>query len=351
MPRNHADLTSLILQMLQDTTPSIYDSTETAYWIIEGLTEIARYDPHIVEVPFKIESRSGSDTAGTASSLTDTTKSQFVSTDDDYEKVIHNTTDNTWAVVTDQTSTSVLVLSADIMDSAENYEIYNKRCWNNKQIYIGDVTDYLWVDSVEYPVGTKRNWKIYGDILEIMVDSVADSDLTQTTLPDIDVLVRFAKPHKVPAHSDLAGACSATEPVGETTIAVKDIGTTDVVAAGEEFTIADMRYTYTVVTGDTMESGAGELVVFPGVEAATADGDVITFVTSTLQPHQEEILCQLVAARAVLSDNIRHINAIPKGGPNTWRNYQEWGERKLAETIGKLTKIYKPRTKRTYPRS
>ena len=149
----YANVLDRVEQMIQDTSNATYDTTELGMWIEESLKEFSYYDPHLVPVLFQIESRTGMDTAGAPSSLTDTTESQFLDTDDDNEKVIYNPDDHTWTVVEDYTSSSVLVLSADIMDLGENYRIYNKRCWNNKQIYIGDVTGYLWVDSVEYPIG------------------------------------------------------------------------------------------------------------------------------------------------------------------------------------------------------
>ena len=98
--------------MLQDVAGATYDkTTEIAYWIEESLKEFATYEPNIVPAIFKIESRTGTDTTGTSGSLTDTTKDQFVATDDDNEKVIHNTSDNTWAVVKTYTDETVLVLS------------------------------------------------------------------------------------------------------------------------------------------------------------------------------------------------------------------------------------------------
>jgi len=168
-------------------------------------------------------------------------------------------------------------------------------------------------------------------VLEIHVDQVEDSDSTLTTLSNVDVLVRFAKPHRLCQLTDLVGACSAIEPVGETSIALKDLATTEVIEIGDELHIADMR-------------------LYPGMEAATADGDVVTFTQSTLKPNHEELFCHLVVARAVLSDNINYINAINKGGPNTWANYQSWGERKLAMVLGNLKGIAKPRSKGVYSR-
>ena len=86
------------------------------------------------------------------------------------------------------------------------------------------------------------------------------------------------------------------------------------------------------------------------MEAATADGDVLTFVKSTLQPQHEELFAHLVAARAVLSDNINFINKVNVGGAGTWLDYQGWGERKLSEVLGKLKNIKKLQTKRVYTR-
>ena len=349
MSRTFAQITSLILQMLQDTTPSTYDSAETGYWIEESLKEFATYTPNIVPVIFKIESRTGTDTAGTASSLTDTTEAQFVDTDDSDEKVIHNTTDNTFSVVKTYTSTSVLVLRADIMDDGDTYRIYNKRCTNNQQIYIGDVIDYLWIDSVEYPIGQKRNWEVFGEVLEIDVDVVEDSDSTKTTLGNIDVLIRFAKPHRLCQLIDYVGACTNIEPVDETTLAVKDFTASQIIEEGDEFFIANQRALYTVTTGVTLSNGAGNIDVYPGMEFATVVSDVITFTQSTLKQQHEELFCHLVAARAVLSDNITKIDAINTGGADVWFRYQQWGERKLAETIGKMERLSPPRTKRRYP--
>ena len=342
MARTYAQINSMILQILQDDA-TIYDATETGLWIEDGLREVAFYDPHILEVTYTIESRKGTDTAGTANSLTDTTKSQFVTTTDaTLEKVVHNTTDNTWAVVTDS-ATTVLTLSRSIFASGENYKIYNKRCTNEKQIFIGDMTDYLWIDSVEYPLGTKRNWKVYGGVLEINVDTVADSDSTLDPPKDVDVLVRFAKAHRLCQLTDLDGACSALEAEGETSIALKSLATTEIIEVGDELNIADHRATYTVTIGKTLNSGAGtgSITVTPGMESATADGDVVNFVKSTLKPQHEKLFCRLVAARAGMS---KHANSISKGGTGTYARF----ERQLAECLYELERVRLPRTKRMY---
>lgn len=350
MARTYAEIRDLVEQMLQDPDAAIYDTTETAYWIEDALKEFSYYVPHIVDVIFKIESRTGTDTTGTSGSLTDTTKDQFIATDDDDEKVIHNTTDNTWAVVKTYTDETVLVLTAAIMASGENYAIYNKRCWNNKQIYIGDMPVYLWVDSVEYPIGTRRNFKVYDDVLEIDVNTVADSDLTATILPDIDVLVRFAMPHTLCQLTDLEGILTANENEGDTTIALGLLGATEIIEVGDEFHLENHRMIHIVTAEVTTSGNAADVAFYPPLEAGLTQTDAVYFRRSTLQPQHEELFCHLVAARCILSDTLRHINAIPKGGSDVWRRYQDVGERKLAEVLHKLERFTPVRTSRTYPR-
>lgn len=351
MSRTYAEIEDVIQQMLQDTAPSIYDTTETDYWIEECLKEFSTYSPHIVEVVFQIESRMGTDVTGTDNCLTDAVENQFLATDDDDEKVVHNTTDHTWAVVKTATaSTSVLTLTADIMDANEQYEIYNKRCWNEKQIYIGDMPLYLWIDSVEYPIGTKRNWKIYDDVLEIDVDSVEDSDTTKTYLPDVDVLVRFAMPHILSQLTDWGGILTADEDVGDTTIALGLMGSTEIIEVGEEFHLENHRMIHIVTTEVTTSGNAADVTFYPPLEAGLTQTDAVYFVKSTLKPQHEEIFCHLVAARAVLSDYIRHINTVTKGGGRTIDDYRQWARDKLAEVLGKLERLSPPRTSRIYPK-
>ncbi|KKK61553.1 hypothetical protein LCGC14_3013190, partial [marine sediment metagenome] len=132
--------------------------------------------------------------------MVDATKSQFLSTDVD--KVIRNTTNNTWAIVTAYVSATQLTLSKDIMvDGNEHYEIYNKGCTNRFQINIEDVTDYFGpeehgVVSVEYPIGTRRNFSIEGDILTIDVRRVSDSKVVEPAT-NTEVLVKFETRQRV----------------------------------------------------------------------------------------------------------------------------------------------------------
>ncbi len=356
MPRTYAEMRDLAEQIYQDTGNSVAGTIEWDYWIEEGLKKFSTYRPHIVDVIYKIESRYGTDATGTSDKLTDTVKSQFLATDATDEKVVHNITDNTFAVVTAQDSTSVFSISADIFDANESYRIYNKRCRKNNQIYIGDVKDYLWVESVEYPIGTKRNWKVYDEILEIKVSTVSDSDSTASDVPNVDVLVRFAKPHKLNQMTDLSLAVANTAgyAAAVTSMSVDAAATANTIEAGEEFHLENKRYVYTIAAstataGSVAGSATATITFFPGLEDAAVDNDILTFRKNTLKPQDEEVFGRLVAARAAMSDSRSFIGAINFGGLNTHRDYIAWKRELYNEVIGELQGS-KPKTKRLYTR-
>lgn len=328
---SYANLQDRIEQFLQDTSNAIYDTTEIGYAIENELKRLSNYAPVPRDIFYQVESREGSDTVGTASKLTDSSKSQFLATDDDNEKVIHNITDDTWAVVTGYTSASILSISKDIMDSGESYEIYNKRCRNKKQIYIGDMPLYQWVEHYpEYPIGTEREFKpISRDIIELEVEdsTIQDSNSTLSPLSKITVLIPFALPQVLCQLADLVGAVHTAGAIDATTMQIKGFTDTEIVKVGSQFRIAGHRTTYSVVTQLTLANQAStgsSLAFFPGLEAATTADDVITFIGSTLKPNEENLIERMVCSNLVQSDMIRQINAIPKGGANTMRNYQAW---------------------------
>lgn len=304
---SYANVLARVLLYLQDSPASIFASSETEYGIENELKTISEDVPNIVDVVFKIESRTGTDVTGTTSSLTDLVKLQFVAGDATDEKVIHNTTDHTWAVVLANSSTSVNTLSADIMDTDENYEIYNKRCRNKKQIYIGDMPPYFGIKSVEYPIGTKRNFtQISEDVIELEIydNKILDSDTTLTNLNNVEVLIKFAVTQVVCQLADLSGAVHTAGTTGAKTMQVKSFTDTQITEVGDIFTMANHRSTYMVtatLTFDNQASTGSSLSFFPGLEAATVGDDVITFLKSSLRPKHEDHLIRLVAGRAAIS--------------------------------------------------
>jgi len=354
MPRIYTDEVDLIEQVLQDTGNAEFTAAEINYQMEESLKELGSYQKHenLCPVVFKIESRYGTVSATSTSNLTDTVKTQFVSGDATNEKIVHNTTDDTWATVASYTSTSVLALNADIFVSGDTYEIYNKRCYNKRQIYIGDVNDYLRIAKVEYPIGRPRNWTlINNNIIEIDVVYVGDSNSTLGTLESVDVLVWFAKPHILSQTVDLAGEALGAASAGATTFAVDGLGATVIIEEGNQFTIENHRSIYTTIGDQTTSANAATFTIYPALEAAVSDNDDVTFVSSTLLPDDEDILAEMVAARLCIYHAPKFFKAIGAMGPATSANYSSWGERRLAMVRQKLSRQAGARTAYLYPRS
>ena len=353
--QTYANLQDRVEQFLQDPGALTYTTTMTDLWIEEALKGFSDIIPHIITVIFKVESRHGIDVTGTASSLTDSVKSQFLSTDPTNEKVIHNITDNTWAVVEGFTNTSVLTLSADIMDANEQYEIYDKRCWNERQIYIGDMAPFIGIIDVRYPLSirglrggrglheVKRDFMFLDDKIEIDVSWVHDSDPTLSPPRDADVYVRFAAPHQLTQLADLAGAVHTEGALAATSLQVKDFTDTEIVEIGDEFHIADQRTLYKVTTGVTLatQSGAGSQISFyPPLEAVASVSDVITFRKSTLRPQHENILFKWICGLALQSESFNRINAISPGGTGVYERFESKGLRLVAEAKDEAMREY-----------
>ncbi len=355
MPRAYADTLALILNKLQDSAAAEFGVTVTAYQIEECLKEIGAVQPHIVPVVFKIESRHGTATSTSASNLVDATKSQFLSTDDDNEKVVYNATDHTWATITSYSSTSQVGLSADIMASGETYYIFNKRCRNSRQIYIGESFEPHSAMRAEYPCNQwPRKWRnikiVEQDVLELILDiSPDDSNSTLTTLGRTDVLVEFKRPHVLSQLTDWVGELTADAAAAATSIAIDGMGTTEVIEEGEQFHLENHRTLYTVTADVTMSTGAGTLSIYPPLEAAAANNDDITFVKSTLSPTLEDIFAELCTARLMINQAPKYFKTLGIGGATAWETLLNLGERKLAETLNRLTRVSPRITKRSYP--
>src|SRR4030043_1238922 len=201
----YTQIRDAVASALRDSANTYFSTGELDYKIIEALREVASFKKHLVRVTYQIESRYGSATSTSSGNLVDATKDQFVSTD--VGKRVFNSTDNTWADIISYTSAEKGGLSHNIMASGESYYIYNKGCSNNKQLNNEDVEDYLWIERVEYPIGTQRSvdW-IRGGILQIGLDSEPDDSDPNNTGKKIDVYVTFAKRHKLSQLTDFAGA-------------------------------------------------------------------------------------------------------------------------------------------------
>jgi hypothetical protein len=76
----------------------------------------------------------------------------------------------------------------------------------------------------------------------------------------------------------------------------------------------------------------------------------LTEEDSTLDVELEDLLANLVAARAAINKARSYIGKINIGSANTPQLMESWGQMKLAETLHKLRKIAKPAMYIEYPR-
>lgn len=349
MAKTHATFLDDIQSELQDDGTDFTDD-RLIVQLLKCLKELSEYQPYIVRETFQIESKTGSATSTTTDKLVDS-QGQFVS--GDVDKEIYNTTDKTWAKVTARDDANTLSISKDIMVSGEGYEMFNEGCKSNKQINIGDVPDYLEILKVVYRTQLdpekKRNFTLEGDILTIDIDfSPPDSGATGA---DRDVYVYFAKRHRVCRQSDLTGAVDYPTGyvAGSTSMVIDELTDADsYVYDGTLFTVAGIRGTYTVVGDAAISTLEATVTFWPGLESAATNGDVVTFIGSTLTPRQERFLVELTAARALISRAVDFIGEVTVGGMNTWRNFQEAGERRLALILSELRRTTPPKTKHTY---
>lgn len=286
---------------IQDAASTNFTSGEWDTFILDATKEAGQYVPHIVKVSFSIESRTGTATSTSAGNLVDATESQFLA--GDVGKEVYNTTAKSWAVITGYTSATTLALSKDIMTSGDNYSIFNAGCSSNKEVSISNIDDYLNIDSVEYPVGTKRNWVIDGTVLTIKVDSIPDSKVATTaTQPNTEVVVRFRKRHLISQLTDLSGVIAASASAAATAISMSALQAAGTIETGQEFTIANIRGTYTITSDATIGANTVAVTIYPGLESAiSGTGSVVTIKGSTLTPTLEPPVQDLAAALAGVS--------------------------------------------------
>ena len=370
MPKTFVELRDDIEVELADSSNVLWTAAELATQMEEALREISEYAPVLVKHEMELESRTGKASATTANELVDSTEAQFLATDVD--KVVWNVTDRTWAYVTAYVTTSRLTISKDIMAINEEYKLFNRDCWNNRQLYLGNIEDYVGpnrgVVDVEYRIQKNprqlRNFVVEGNILTLLTDfEPADSKAVDAA---IEVFVWVAHRHQVSQLTDLAGAVDlvAGYAADTTTIHVDTLAATEVIAEDQEFTIAGLRGTYRTTAATTLAANEGDITFWPPLKEAIVDNDVVTFLGSTLSRPQERIFVDLVAGRAAMSKGAQllrlantAINAVNVGGQGVPNEYgarstelTTWGREKVALALRELKQGIKPRQFRRYSR-
>jgi len=303
---SYTDLVDDIEAILQDSTNTYFEAALIGQYLIKSLREVARYVPHIIVVPYEIESRTGSATSTSANNLVDATNDQFAAAD--VGKRVYNTTDKTWATISSYSDAETVGLTKDIFASGESYKIFNEDCENECQINIEDMValnDYQGVLRVEYPIGSPRNFTLKGsnnEILEIDYGKMPDSSEANS---DTTIHVYFKKRHKLSQLTDFAGAVNNASgySAGDTSMAVNGLQSTGTIEEGQEFTLPYSSRVYTVISAATITTNAATISFYPGLERDVANSTVVTFIQSTLNADLEMIIQELVAGEMLVSES------------------------------------------------
>jgi len=357
MSRAYSAMTTLVTTKLQSGGTADFSVAEVDFQLEESLKEFSTYRPHLVDVIFKIEGRYGNATETSADNIIDTTKGHFVAADTTTEKVVHNTTDKNYSVILSGTagsftSTAKVGIAPDNITINDHYEIYNKRCWNHRQVFIGDMPEYENIDSVEYPIGVRRNFRRYDKVLEIDKASIPDTNSNTAVVnspANADVLIRFNMPHQLSQLTDLSAVVASSAIVGATTISGSAFQSAGTIETGSEFNVENHRSTYVIASQTTIASNTAIISFYPPLEAVANTATILTFRKSSLEPDAEEIFAELAAARLMISKAPKFFNAISLGGGVVYQNFLSTGERRLGETLSKLGQA-PPKVKETYPR-
>lgn len=341
-PETYATMIDLISQKLQDTGNNVWTDAEILLYFTEALREISQYSPQIRMLEFLIESRQGTASETSSGFLVDDVADQFVA--GDVGKIAYNVGDRTWAYIKTFTDDTKVGIGKDIFESGESYRIFNKNCNHQKELYIGEFTDWLWIDKIEFPTmedpPRSVKWIERGkDVIRLDIDEEPDN--TKNSNAKKQVWVFFALRHKLSQLTTLT-AKSVTASQGATSVDVTAGQSGGVIEMGQEFTIANERSRgiYVITTNVTLSAGgAGTINFWPPLESSVDTNEVLTFISSTLTSKLEGIFADLVAGKAAMHKSSLYINQINKGGANTWRNMYEWGKLKYEEAKEELESI------------
>ncbi len=356
---SHAEIDARIEEVIWDTSDTYWADARIHNKIQAILKQMSDRVPYWRTELLPLESRTGTASATTANALVDATESQFLSTDAD--KVIYNSTDRTWAIVTAYVSASQLTLSKDIMASGESYKMFNRYVNDpingQKQVDISQVDDWFTQFSqslvVEYPLGYKRNAKVFNAnrTLEIAYDGGIDDTDTDNTDAERNCLVYLPTIHRLPNLTDYEGAVNNAGgyAAGSVSMAVNGFSGTEIIPQHALFTIASVRGIYRVTTALTLSGGGGTLAYYPGLLDAAVSADVSTVVSSTLTSAVEEVLIEWVGGELISDYSIKMLSLVPKGAKHT--DYTQKGELMIAHAKQALRNLEIPDRYVKHPRS
>lgn len=338
-PETAATMIDLISQKLQDTGNATWTDAEIILYLPEGLREISQKSPHMRMQEFLIESRRGTATSTVSGRLVDATNDQFVSTAFDVGKIVYNNTDRTWAYIKTYVDSENVTISKNIMASGEGYRIYNKNCNHHKEIYLGEMPDWLWIDKIEFPTMLDPpnyvKWIQRGKDV-IRLDTDIEPDNTKYSIARKQVWIYFALRHKLSQLTDLSvRSVAAVE--GATSIGLTQTQVSTTIEMGQEFTIANERGVYIITANATTSAGQTATIYFwPPLESSVDTNEVITFLPSTLTPKLEGIFAGLMVGKCLMHKANKYPNQITKGGTNVWSRMYTLGKAQYDAAIDEL---------------
>ncbi len=346
MAFSFAQIITLVQQILFDTGAGTWSTTEIGYFIPQGIRDISLSAPRRVDEELDVESRTGTATSTSTNHLVDATNAHFLA--GDVGKVIYNTTDYTWALITTYNSTSDVTLNKNIMASGEGYQIFNQECRNQKELYIGDFYTDVMLDRtenmVEYPITqSKHNFVEVNDkVLEILM-----ADLPTTTYKK--AYINFAKIHKVPNLTTWACVVkTATVAAGVKTMLLDDLQASGTILEGSEFTLDNVRGTYRISADATITTTEATIFFTPGLDSAVVATQVVNFTKSTLTPQLEGILGDYVAGLCCINIGAKKIPDSTFGDEVT--KYTQHGTMLINKANIQLAQMKKRIPYRQYPR-
>lgn len=203
-------------------------------------------------------------------------------------------------------------MMTDVLYRIANYKLVITRhsltTIASKELQIATITDLIDPLYAEYTVDKNprnfRNIIRRGNTVELDIHIIPTAAET--------VYLYCKKPHRINQMTDLAGAIDLTAGYskGDTTIHVDDLQATATIPIDTEFTIAGIGGVYRLTAAATIASNEGDLTFFPGLVAAAADGVVVTFEQSTLDPILEDLFINYVAARVAVSKSSKYLQQI-----------------------------------------
>lgn len=348
--KSHATIIDDIQSLLGGNTTDFTDAILTTR-IAEGLNELSRYTPHIVrETIVATEDSKELDITSIKDLLwIDALEFKIGQDDREWRNFIehyHNIV--SMEIDFDPEDEDSGIDTAEPLDASET----GVDCDANATtaIPVGTIikieNELMYVTAVSattpFPLTVSRG---YGGTTA--TTHITDTDIM---IPEL-VYLYCAKAHKIPVLTTLAGAATADYAAGVITINVDGLlPATETIQTGSTFTIASdgTNTHYTLIKDTVLSGGAGDLTFTPALAEAILNNDVVTFDNSTLTPHLETLLIDLVAARATLSISTKFINKVNVGSQYAGRDWFNWGMAQLAITLRKLeeeSKKYQKPTK------